>query len=241
MRYYIFTALMLIFSALHIAADEPAAYKLNVQNFCELTVVDGVKVDYYCRPDSAGWAIFTCTPELASEIMFTNDNDRLSIRTAAEEEPIDGVPCITVYSASLRKVENSGDSLVRVFADVPVKDFKAKQIGNGTLEIHNVQADNIEAGVTAGRGCLIVDGNSKKAKINNVSAGPIKASGLNADNISCFVFGAGDIECAPAESLRVYGAGSGKVFYHGTPKVTQRSIGVKAMPFDHDTAYIHDK
>lgn len=215
------------------AVAQSAEYKLNVQNFSELTVVDGINVDYYCRPDSAGWAVFSCTPEVAAEIMFTNDADHLTIRTAAEEHTLADMPEIRVYSASLHKVENSGDSLVRVFTDVPVDKFKARVIGNGILEIHGVKTDNFDAGLTAGNGHLIVDGKAKKVKINNVGTGPVEASDLISPNISCFVFGTGDIECTPLESLRVYGAGSGKVRYHGTPsKVTLRGIGVKAVACD---------
>ena len=50
-------ATSLIIAALSVVAvsarDKAADYKLNVQNFCELTVVDGVGVDYVCLPDSA--------------------------------------------------------------------------------------------------------------------------------------------------------------------------------------------
>lgn len=234
----LFTILSLI-TALAALAEEPATpatYRLNVQNFSELTVVDGVCVDYYCRADSAGRAIFTCLPEVASEIMFSNDNDRLTIQTAANEKALVGIPRIKVYSVSLRKVENSGDSLVRVYTSQPVKQFKASQIGNGSLEVSGIDADKFDGSITAGNGSLTVKGKANKAKISNVGSGPIDAKDLEVPEISCFVFGSGDIEVKPSESLRVYGAGSGKVRYHGTPKVKLRGIGVKAESINSDTA-----
>ncbi|MDE6207442.1 MAG: DUF2807 domain-containing protein [Muribaculaceae bacterium] len=215
------------------AESEVATYRLNVEPFVELNVVDGVKVDCYLRADSAGMASFRCAPEVASQIMFSNKDGRLTIRTGAEETPIIGVPCLTVYTASLVKVENSGDSLVCVHGPIVAKTFKARQIGNGSLEIRDLDVTQAEAGVTAGKGSLTISGKAGKAKLSNVSTGPVDASGLLSDNVNCFIFGPGNIHCNPVRQLRVYGAGSGKVVYHTTPeKVTHRGLGVKATSID---------
>lgn len=221
----LFTAVAILVNA----QEQPADYKLNVSNFCELTVVDGVNVDYHCNADSAGWAVFTCLPSVASKIMFNNNAEKLTIQTDADEQTIIGVPTIKVYSASLRKCENSGDSLVRVFVTVPVKAFKANLIGNGKLEVHGVEANSVDAGIMAGNGTIVINGKAPKVTLRNVSAGPIDAVGLEADKIKCYIFGTGDIECTPHSELRLFGAGTGAVYYHSKPdKIANRSIGVKA-------------
>ena len=46
---HIHILLILLLVAFSVSADEVAAYRLKVQNFSELTVVDGVAVDYHCR------------------------------------------------------------------------------------------------------------------------------------------------------------------------------------------------
>ncbi len=241
MKKILFTALLL-FTAAFAWAAEPEVFRIDVHNFSNLTVVDGVPVDYHALPDSAGWAVFVCPPEVAKEISFTNEKDHLTIRTTAEETPIIGVPRVRVYSTTLNRVENSGDSLVRIFSPAPVKTLKARQIGNGTLEIVSIVADEVDAGVTAGNGTLAMSGKAGKVKINNVSTGPVSARDLTAANISCFIFGSGNIECTPSETLKVYGAGTGKVIYHGTPKVSRRGIGVKVLSAEkHDAAYIGNK
>ncbi len=213
-------------------------YRLNVQDFCELTVVDGVNVDYRCVPDSAGWAVFSCEPEMASHITFGNKAEHLVVKTDADESPIPGIPRVTVYSSSLRKVVNSGDSLLRVFADDPVKVFKIRQIGNGALELHNINAEKVDAGITAGNGHMSIDGNSDKITIRNVSAGCIDASRMVCDEVRCFVFGTGNVHCDSPGKLKVFGAGSGIVYYHGgvPGKVSNRSIGVRAMPYEYAPA-----
>ncbi len=51
-------------------AAEPTRYELDVKDFTELKVTDGINVDYRCNPDSAGKAVFNTSPELASAIYF---------------------------------------------------------------------------------------------------------------------------------------------------------------------------
>ncbi|MDE5628237.1 MAG: DUF2807 domain-containing protein [Muribaculaceae bacterium] len=233
MKRFIFLFIIQLLSVFVSFAQTSADYKLKIQDFNDLTVVDGINVNCYCRPDSAGWAVFSCAPELASQIMFTNKAERLSIRTAADEAPIDGMPTVTVYCTVLAKVENSGDSLTRVF-DVPeVKDFKCRQIGNGKLEVHGVNAANLDAGITAGKGTLYIKGEANKAKYSNVSSGKLDASDVSTVYVNTFVFGTGDIYCTPVERLRIYGAGTGQVLYTGNiEKITNRSIGVKAVQYN---------
>lgn len=222
----------LLITALGAAIAQTADYKLNVQNFCELTVVDGVGVDYYCRPDSAGWVVFSCAPETASHIMFSNKAEHLTIQTDADEAPIPGVPRVKVYSAALRKAENSGDSLMRIYVNEPVRDFKVRQIGNGDIEIYGVQAERVDAGIAAGNGRMHIDGKAHKATVRNVGTGRIDASLLSVDEVRCFVFGSGDIHVSPAHRLKIYGAGTGIVYFHLAPdKITNRGLGVKVLPF----------
>ncbi len=228
---HIHILLILLLVAFSVSADEVAAYRLKVQNFSELTVVDGVAVDYHCRQDSIGWAVFFTTPDKASQIMFENNAEHLTIRSTADEAPILGLPTIKVYSASLKGVENSGDSLLRVFEPMHVDVLKIRQIGNGSIEIADIDADYVDASVTAGKGQVMLSGKANKAKFKNVSTGPIDASKLALNQANCSIFGTGNIDCLPSEQLRIYGAGTGKVYYHTTPgKITNRGIGIKVHP-----------
>lgn len=207
-----------------------SAYRLNVQDFCELTVVDGVRVEYISRADSTGWAIFECDEDIASKIMFTNNVQRLTIQTAADGEPIVGVPLVKLYSSTLRRIENSGDSLLTAYMNVPVERLSIVQIDNGTIVANNVEADELTANLAAGKGHISINGKSKKVKLTNVSGGDIDAEKLDTPLARCYVFGKGNIYVSPREQLKIYGAGSGKIYYTTEPKKkTSRSIGVKAQ------------
>lgn len=230
---HILSILCICIALVTVTAQESTltTYRLNVENFDELTIVDGVNVDYRINPDSIGYAVFTCEASMASNISFSNKNNHLTIRTNADEYDIPNVPLITVYSTALHKVENTGDSLVRVFNPIKVETFKAKQIGNGNIEVYNVNAKNVDAGITAGKGHITISGTTTRARLRNVSTGPINAADLQAKSVKCFVFGTGNIDCYPTDNLTVYGAGSGKVFYHFKPeKISNRGIGVRINP-----------
>ncbi len=229
MKKHIFITIMLAV-ALNIGvlrADE-ARYSLNVANFNSITVVDGINVDYYCNPDSAGWIVFTADPELASKISFSNNKEHLRIQTLADEKPFENLPTVRAYSAALRYAENSGDSTLRVFTDVPVDKFSAKQIGNGFLEVHGVQTKKFEGNAAAGHGRISVDGKADKVKLSNVGTGDIEASGLQSAAVECFIIGPGIIHVTAHDQLKVMGAGSGRVINHAEAvKTVNRSIGIK--------------
>jgi hypothetical protein len=218
-----------LFALTFILTARSETFRINVEDFSVLTVVDGIGVDYYCNPDSAGWSVFECEPSLAPHIMFTNKKNSLTIQSDAEDAPIQGLPRVTVYSNALTKVENSGDSLLIVHSTVPVQSFKVKQIGNGSIIVDNIEAKTMDIGITAGKGSISIKGSADKASISNVSTGPIDATGLKVQDVKCTVFGPGNVHVTPTRQLTVYGAGSGHIIYRTKPeKVSNRSIGVKA-------------
>lgn len=209
-----------------------AEYALNVQNFSSLTVIDGISVDYCQRPDSAGWARFECEPDIASKIMFSNDRDKLTIRTASEDTPLTGMPRVTVFSMTLRNIENDGDSLLRVEFNDKVETLSVRQIGNGRIEVRGIDADDMQAGVAAGCGTVDIAGHTGKLKLKNIGAGHLDAADMVATEVKCYLFGSGPIHCSPAEKLTIYGAGSGHVILHTAPaKISNRAIGVGVHPY----------
>ena len=103
MKKTLFAGVMALIATICLPLSAQAAdYSLNVANFCELTVVDGVPVDYVCCADSAGMVVFSAEPGDASKITFSNNKEHLRIQSAADDRPLKGLPRVRVYSASLR-------------------------------------------------------------------------------------------------------------------------------------------
>ncbi len=210
------------------AQTEPMQFKLYVQNFSELTVVDGVNVDYRAVPDSAGWAVFTCLPEKASQLMFTNNRNKLTIQTAADEHPLPDMPRVTVYSEKLQHATNTGDSTLRLLTLVPVERLKIKQMGNGHIDVPALQVNVVDASVDTGCGTVRLAGKAGKAKLRNVGTGCLDASKLVVDEASIFIAGPGPVETSATKKIVYYGFGPGMVISHvKAEKVSNRSIGVR--------------
>lgn len=231
------TALAII-SALGIAAataaDDLRKYELDVKDFNELIVIEGLRVDYQCNADSAGYVSFVTTPDIASVLMFTNNKSRLEMQIATDGIDYENLPLIKVYSRFLSKVENSGDSLVRVLSMNPTPNFKARLIGNGSLSVRGIDATNLDGSLDTGNGTLTLYGRATKAKYSLVGTGSIQADELKADEIKCSVLGTGFIGCEPVTTLNVVGA-SGKIYYKGNPTIKNRSIGVKVIAIDENS------
>lgn len=206
-------------------------YELDVKDFVELKVTDGINVDYICNPDSAGKAVFYASPEMASQIMFKPGTTKLEILLVPKEERVNReLPTVTVYSKYLNFVENSGDSLVRILSVSPGPKFKARVIGNGRISVRNVEANTVEGALDTGKGYITIFGTCTEAKLNCTGTGHIQADGLVAKIVNCRLAGTGTIGCNAAESLNIMGIGSGTVFYKGSPQIKKRAVGVKVEP-----------
>lgn len=234
MKKYIVSALFTIVSCITAFSAEKADYKLEVQDFTELKVTDNINVDYICSSDSAGWVSFTCDPAISSKLMFSNNKSQLHIQVASDDEILHDLPTLRVYSSSLSKVENDSDSTVRILGNEPVPTFKCRVVGNGMIIVKNIDANTVEAAITTGNGHIVIsEGKSQKAKLSNVGTGTLEAGALKAKNVKATLYGTGDVDCTATESLTIYGAGSGKIYYKGNPeKVSNRSLGIKAFPIN---------
>ncbi len=203
-------------------------YMLDVEDFNKLVVVDDLRVEYIHSTDSAGKAVFRCTPELASEIMFSNKNGELRIQSAAEESTLKGLPLIKVYSTSLKLIENSGDSLVSARSLAEVEKLTVRQIGNGSMIVHGIHTENLTAAVTAGNGTITLYGETEKANYNNIGTGVIEARDVRAVDVKCKMLGPGPVYCSPSGKLKIIGAGSARVVYFTTPnKISNQALGIK--------------
>lgn len=229
----VFVLIAALCGSVFILNAQKGLYKLDVGDFSELKVSDGINVEYYSSTDSAGWAFFECDPATAQMLMFTNKKNNLNIQIASDGAVLKDLPTIKVYSMTLQKVENSSDSLVTIKRTVPVREFKGSVVGNGTLVVEDIKTHKANFALLTGNGHLVVNGTTRQANLKNVGKGKLEASGLQAEDVKCNILGPGPIDCNASVALSVSGAGTGKVYYGGTPtKISNHSFGVKIISVD---------
>lgn len=225
-------SLLLLLGFMGVQSANLVKYELNVNEFHELKVVDGINVIYSCNPDSAGLAVFTCPASQASAFIFNNKKGKLSMQVSTENVGTSNLPTVRVYSTYLTKIENSGDSLVKVINIAQGPKFSAKLIGNGRLVVNDIKATEVNAAISTGNGTLVVNGKCDNAGINFMGTGVIQADGLEAESASVKAGGTGSIGVWAVKTLSVMGAGSTKVYFKGNPEIKNRAVGIKTFPID---------
>lgn len=207
-------------------------YALKIGDFKELTVAHNVNVNYVQNLDSAGYAVYSCNPKYASALTFTNSNGKMKIEIISDNPVEQFLPTITVYSTSLQKATNLGDSTLCVKAAGPINSLSLKVIGNGRIEASKIHSAKLSMAVEAGSGHVFANGKTSEAKYTLASTGSIEAGQVEADDVKCWTFGTGSIDCNAKESLTVYGATSGTIYYIGNPKIKKRCVGAKLIKVD---------
>lgn len=207
-------------------AFDEKTYVINVQDFNELQVIDNINVMHRCNPDSAGLAVFTCEPKVVSDIIFSNNKNRLKIELNIDVELAgDTLPWVTVYSNSINYAENCGEKVLIIDSPAPGAKFKGRVIGNGTLIANNIHATQTEGNLDTGKGYLELNGLTRAVNLKNIGTGKINAKNLVAETGSITMLGTGPIECQVNDELVVKGMGTGKVYVKGTPKIKKRALG----------------
>lgn len=226
----IFSAIILLMACtLGMSAQSHTSYDLNVGEFSELRVSDGVNVDYTSDASKAGKAYFNCPASQASSFIFSNKGGKLTIQLSPESIGAKGLPTITVHSKYLTKVENNADSTVRVLSVNGTPKFEAKLEGNGHLIVRGLAANEVKGTMRLGHGTLILTGKCDEAKLNLTGTGVIQADELEAQEASVNAKGTGSVGVNAVKSLGIYGMGSTSVYYIGNPTIKNRSVGIKLM------------
>lgn len=209
-------------------AASARVYEVKTGEFNKLNVPDNLNVVYECDQAKSGTARFECEDSMADALMFTNTGDgKLKVQLSADfiGKNLD-YPTIYVFSEFLTEVESSSENKVVIKSLPRSPEFKAVLFGNGAIELCGMNLNKLTAALMTGHGLIKIDGNVGNALFKLAGTGHIDASGLEADKVSCHVFGGGEIHCRPKEELKLKGLGSTTVYYSGKPaKIKKQGIG----------------
>ena len=226
---------LLLLSLIALGAEaEVQDYKVEVGQFDKLKITDNVNVVYRCNADSTGFVQYRGEKEFADAFIITPKTDgTLKIQVSTEDVGHPDLPTLYVYSDFLTSVENSSSFSVLVENPAPCAEFKAVQMGNGTVAVENLKTNKLTASLNTGNGTVNVSGTALTAVLKMVGTGVISADRLKADDVQCKILGSGSIGCWPLVKLSVKGIGSTKIYYKGDPKI-KKSGGGKLFPLPED-------
>ena len=237
MKKIIYLFLTLFFTAsFSMYPEDIDTYKIEIGQFNKIRLLNNANVIYRCLPDSSGFAQFRGKKEFADAFILTlKNNGTLRIQVSDEDLGKTDLPVLYVYSDYLTSVQNDANMTLVVENPAPCPDFKATQVGNGSIIVENVAATKVSAILKTGNGSLTLSGNADNAYFDIVGTGMIGADRLKADNVTCKIFGTGSIGCWPVNNLSVKGIGSTKIYYKGKPAIKKSGGGkIIALPDDGD-------
>ena len=206
------------------AAVNATPHTINVGEFNELVVNDGINVVYSNNADSVGIVAFDIEKEYTSYIMAERSKGRLKIQLDPAAITVKTLPTVYVYSSYLYKAENTKDSTLTLRKVAPGAKIDIQLQGNGTIIANGLDAININLKLLTGKGKIITSGKCENLSIKNVGTGEIQADEVAAKHVKCTLMGTGAIGCASKETLSVKGVGSGKVYYIGKPVITKSKL-----------------
>lgn len=206
------------------AAVNATPHTINVGEFNELVVNDGINVVYSNNADSVGIVAFDIEKEYTSYIMAERSKGRLKIQLDPAAITVKTLPTVYVYSSYLYKAENTKDSTLTLRKVAPGAKIDIQLQGNGTIIANGLDAININLKLLTGKGKIIISAKCENLSIKNVGTGEIQADEVAAKHVKCTLMGTGAIGCASKETLSVKGVGSGKVYYIGKPVITKSKL-----------------
>lgn len=222
----IVTSLAAALLALGAQAGHPKQYCIDVKDFNELRVGDGINVIYTCADDSAGIVTYTTTPDVAPMIQFSNDKNKLKIQVNTDGIIPKNLPTITVRSRFLQYAQNAGDSTLTVERPAPGAKMKLSIIGNGNIVANDIEATVVEGKIEAGHGTLSVSGKTPYLKLRQVGgSSTINTVDMVADRVDVKMAGTGSVYVNAIEQLTITGISSGKVYLLGKPEIKNRTMG----------------
>lgn len=204
-------------------------YRLNVGDFDKVIIDNGINVVYSNKADSIGYVNYKCESRYADAVIVSCKEGKLKIQLSPEYVEQSNLPTLNIYSKNLFSINNNSDSTFTAFSLSKCEKFQAKQMGNGTININNIDANEVNARLATGRGNIHISGECRVAKISMIGTGVIQADLLKADDVECLIIGSGSIGCDPLKTLSVKGIGSTKVYYRGNPTIIKKGGG-KLIP-----------
>ncbi len=121
------------------------------------------------------------------------------------------------------KVNLAGSGIIALQDTVRAGKVKTNIAGSGTARVTYVACDTFK-GEIAGSGEIFVAGTANEASFSIAGSGDVHGFDLVVANLKGEIAGSGTIEIHATNDINVKGAGSGNIYYKGSPKNVNSSI-----------------
>lgn len=190
-------------------------YKLDKFTEVSIHVLAQVKIVHDEAKD--GLVVLSAPDNYIDLFSFESKDETLDIKFAKDNINIEGNNIkITVYTADLLKINNSGAATVSL-DKLDTDTLEVINSGVGSFSLKKILADKVYV-KCSGVGDITIDGETLDAELSCSGVGNIDAQHLKSRNVNASVTGVGGISCYASEYINGKVSGVGGLRYAGHPK-----------------------
>lgn len=131
---------------------------------------------------------------------------------------------VKVSAPDFERFSIAGSGDIKVLSDLQSPQMNMKISGSGNISCPNAEFDAIDLDIV-GSGDVTLGGIAKEGRINISGSGDVRAKNFQVDNLQVRISGSGTVTADVVTELKAVIAGSGDVFYTGSPVVDSKVSG----------------
>jgi hypothetical protein len=164
--------------------------------------------------------------EILDQIITEKKGDNLVIKNKdpkwhmSGENPIR----ITIHMPKLNAIELNGSGNITARTDFSTDKMKLEVNGSGNVKMMGISASSFMAEINGSGNVDHVSGKINDASFAVNGPGNINAENLSGKTVRAMISGSGDISVGVSDELNVDIAGSGNVYYKGSPASIKKNI-----------------
>jgi len=134
---------------------------------------------------------------------------------------------LTIYitSSDLKAVKMSGSGHFMVDNALESDEMDLAMSGSGGISFKRLSSDEVDVKISGSGKIILDDGSADEMETKISGSGKLSAESFEVTEFSAAISGSGSASVTCTEDLDVKISGSGKVYYHGDPRVNSVSSG----------------
>ncbi len=200
-----------------------------IHEFDKITVTSPINVVYKQSSDSTKLLRIYAPEQMKDKIKTEVKDGKLTISCNRGFKNDFNVIIVYAYSKTLTAVECCGGAVFTATEPVSGAYISLKVTGQSQIRCTKLNYDEVKGRRGIGQGDLIIGGKTTKANLSILGRGEINAENLISKEVSCRMFGKGDIGCHVNETIEVRSIGRGCAYCKGDLPISGKHDKIREM------------
>lgn len=201
----------------------------TIHEFDKIAVTSPVNVVYKQSANSSRYLRIYAPEQMKGKIKTEVKDGKLTISCNRGFKNDFNVIIVYAYSKNLTSVESCGGAVFTATEPVSGAFISLKVTGRSQIRCTKLFYDEVKGRRGIGQGDLIIGGKTNKADLSILGRGEINAENLISEEVSCRMFGKGDIGCHVNKTIEVRSMGRGCAYCKGDLPISGKHDKIRKM------------